>query len=257
MNIVTSQAGFAPTIMIFDDDAAVVDIVARGILRDEQFGSLSARHAQAALRLLDDPAVRIDCIVADLSIMPEFRSDFGTIIDGIDLLQYAQAIRPGLKSVVLSMYSEEAAYRRKAEELEVEVLQWIEKSSGLTASGPRSIWKVLNDLFVSNALSSSPVSVDPSRLSFFVPEGERMDGVTVRVPFELIIYKDEGHYIADAASLGILQPGVGESAIEAVSDAKEVIASTYQMLENNTRFGNEESSAILAVLRKHLSGKSE
>ena len=93
-----APAGRGESILIAEDDIAVRRVAER-ILDGAGYAIHSAGGGTEALDLLDDPAVRVDLLLADL-IMPGMRGD--------DLARRAVAMRPGLHVLFISGYSDQA-----------------------------------------------------------------------------------------------------------------------------------------------------
>jgi CheY-like chemotaxis protein len=253
MNIQSPVKKYAPTVFVFDDDSATVDIVSRGFLRDEKFGLVSAQNVQSALKILRDPEVEIDVFVSDISIMPQFRENSSQIMDGIDLASEAQKIRSGLKTIFLSVYADETMYRNKAEAVGINVEEWLEKNSALASKiSERSVWKIVEQIVYSVPPFDQMKKFDEKVLTVFLPEGPLFEDVFLKVPAELYLHREDGVWIADAIGLGIVQPAVGDSVREAIKEMREIIANNYTMLINNTNFGSESANVIVESLTRTL-----
>jgi PAS domain S-box-containing protein len=93
---VEAAAGTSATILVVEDDASV-RAVAVGILEGLGYRVLQAGDGRAALEILQTPE-KIDLLFSDV-VMPNGLS-------GQDLLVEARALRPGLKALLASGYSE-------------------------------------------------------------------------------------------------------------------------------------------------------
>ncbi|MDA1190124.1 MAG: sigma-54 dependent transcriptional regulator [Candidatus Poribacteria bacterium] len=82
----------APTILIVDDDTTERETIGR-IFRNEGYGILDAADGASALEMLEDH--RVTVLLTDLK-MPG--------IDGMELLEQAQALQPGIQVIVMTGY---------------------------------------------------------------------------------------------------------------------------------------------------------
>ena len=97
----------AKTILVVDDDADVRD-VAVTLLEAVGYRILQAGSADAAYRLLvEHPRLHIDLLFTDV-VMP------GSL-DGIDLAERAQALRPDLKILFATGFANRVRDRRDAD----------------------------------------------------------------------------------------------------------------------------------------------
>jgi two-component system, cell cycle sensor histidine kinase and response regulator CckA len=96
-----APAGRGETVLIAEDDPAVRRVAER-ILGSAGYLIRSAGGGSEALEMLDDPALRIDLLLADV-VMPGMRGD--------DLARRAIAMRPGLSVLFMSGYSDQAPPR--------------------------------------------------------------------------------------------------------------------------------------------------
>ena len=93
-----------PLVLVADDDE---DIRALVSFRLERAGYevVEARDGEEALRVLGDPSQRVNLIVSDL-VMPR--------AGGRDVALAAARLRPGVPTVLMSGYTEDATLRRGA-----------------------------------------------------------------------------------------------------------------------------------------------
>jgi len=104
--------GGSETILVVEDSATVRG-VAVGMLRGLGYTVLEAEDGHAALAILERP-VAIDLLFTDL-IMPNG-------INGQDLLRRARALRPTLRAMFTSGYSEQFLKDRNSAEADVPLL---------------------------------------------------------------------------------------------------------------------------------------
>jgi two-component system cell cycle sensor histidine kinase/response regulator CckA len=90
------------TILLVEDNQAV-RASTRAIL--ERYGHivLEAEHGEAALRILEDTSLHVDVLVSDV-VMP--------VLGGLQLLRRVEALRPGLRAVLMSGYTADAMLSR-------------------------------------------------------------------------------------------------------------------------------------------------
>jgi CheY-like chemotaxis protein len=108
----TAAPGGSETILVVEDSATVRG-VAVGMLRGLGYTVLEAEDGHAALAILERP-VAIDLLFTDL-IMPNG-------INGQELLRQARALRPGLRAMFTSGYSEQFLKDRNSAEADVPLL---------------------------------------------------------------------------------------------------------------------------------------
>jgi PAS domain S-box-containing protein len=108
----SAAPGGSETILVVEDSATVRG-VAVGLLRGLGYTVLEAQDGHAALAILRKP-VAIDLLFTDL-IMPNG-------INGQDLLRRARELRPGLRAMFTSGYSEQFLQDRKSADADVPLL---------------------------------------------------------------------------------------------------------------------------------------
>jgi PAS domain S-box-containing protein len=114
---ISTHASVAPpgheTIMLAEDDRGVRTL-ARQILERRGYKVIEAADGDEAVRLLQTAAGPIDLLISDV-VMPN--------IGGRDLAAMAQAMRPGLKILFLSGYTDDVVLRHGIEGSELDFLQ--------------------------------------------------------------------------------------------------------------------------------------
>jgi two-component system cell cycle sensor histidine kinase/response regulator CckA len=88
-------------VLVVEDDARVRNVVCR-LLAAHGYDVLEARNGRAALEILQDEGQRVDLVVSDL-VMPE--------MDGPSMVARARQLRPRLKVLYMSGYTEHAAVK--------------------------------------------------------------------------------------------------------------------------------------------------
>jgi PAS domain S-box-containing protein len=94
--------GRGETVLVTEDEDAVREMAAR-ILGRNGYEVVSARSGEEALALLADETLRVDLLLTDV-VMPG--------MPGTELAERARVLRPGLRTVFMSGYSEELLGRR-------------------------------------------------------------------------------------------------------------------------------------------------
>ena len=97
-----TEAGSGQTVLVTEDEAAVRDMTAR-ILGRGGYAVLTASSGEEALALMSDPATTIDLLLTDV-VMPG--------MSGKELSDRAAVLRPGLRTIFMSGYSQEFVGRR-------------------------------------------------------------------------------------------------------------------------------------------------
>jgi two-component system cell cycle sensor histidine kinase/response regulator CckA len=93
----TSDLTGSGTILLVEDEDAVRVFSARA-LRNKGYQVMEARSGEAALELLSDADTRVDLLISDV-VMPQ--------MDGPTLIRKIRPLRPGLKVIFISGYTED------------------------------------------------------------------------------------------------------------------------------------------------------
>jgi two-component system cell cycle sensor histidine kinase/response regulator CckA len=107
------RPGGRETVLLVEDEAAVRALV-RVVLREGGYTVLEARHGVEALRLAEQHTGPIHLLLSDV-VMPE--------LGGRELADRLAALRPGLKILYLSGYTDDAVLRHGVQEAEAALLQ--------------------------------------------------------------------------------------------------------------------------------------
>lgn len=99
---VDGQAG-PRTILVVDDDLSVLTVV-KCMLESSDYNVLLANNAEVAWRLAERDDLSIDLMLTDV-MMPD--------VNGVDLAKRIQAIRPNLKVMFMSGYTDAEVVRVK------------------------------------------------------------------------------------------------------------------------------------------------
>ena len=100
-------------ILVVEDDKDLRSYLIE-MLRDLNYRATGAPDAVAALRILEQPANKIDLMLTDI-IMPG--------MNGRELSRRARELRPGLKVLFMSGYSRNAVVHQGRVDLDVELIQ--------------------------------------------------------------------------------------------------------------------------------------
>jgi len=109
----TAPSGGTETILLVEDEDRVRE-VARTALTSYGYTVLAVSGGQAALDMLADPAPHVDLVVTDV-IMPG--------LSGPEMAQRAAELRPGLRSLFVSGYTDDTVVRHGILTAEMEFLQ--------------------------------------------------------------------------------------------------------------------------------------
>ena len=101
------------TILVTEDDPEIAKLVER-ILTSAGYRPLIASRPSEALSILEQTSREIELLITDL-MLPE--------MSGLELLERTEALRPGLKGLAISGYSEEAVQRQNEEMMDVPFLR--------------------------------------------------------------------------------------------------------------------------------------
>jgi PAS domain S-box-containing protein len=96
------QRGRGETILLVEDEGQLRDLIAT-MLRDAGYQILAAAGADQAIKLVQSMPTGIDVVLTDI-VMPG--------MNGQALVQRLEAMRPGLKAIYMSGYTDEAIARR-------------------------------------------------------------------------------------------------------------------------------------------------
>jgi CheY-like chemotaxis protein len=115
--------GGAETVLLVEDEHLVRQLT-HEILRRSGYRVLEAADGAEALRLLHDQADRIDLLLTDV-VMPG--------MSGYELVERARPLRPDMRILFVSGYSEEAITRQRQLATDIELLAKPFTPGGLTA----------------------------------------------------------------------------------------------------------------------------
>jgi len=91
------------TILVVDDDLSVLTVV-KCMLESSDYNVLLANNAEVAMRMAERDDLSIDLLLSDV-VMPD--------VNGPELAKQIQAIRPGLKVLFMSGYTDSDVVRVK------------------------------------------------------------------------------------------------------------------------------------------------
>lgn len=267
---------FSPTVLIVDDDPAVLDLATRRFYKQTSLGVLVADNLADARHFLEDAKIRINAILADISIMPEKQDQMSSLHDGLDFLAYAKKSfvgnkMPNVPAYVLSVYADVRTYRQRSVEMGLDVKEWFQKLSfdDNLASAPWN--RIERDLYRMRFCS------DPAmEKKFGACEGSDNDfaelvrntlrpitrtylqalpdrNLLVKVPIEVICRQEDHCWLADALHLGVLQAGAGDSVEEALDDLSQLIEEQFRTFQNAELPGLEGfAEEAFRALRRHI-----
>ena len=264
---------FSPTVLLFDDDPAVLQFARRRFLDQTSLGVIVVETLSEAKKLIDNNSLRFDAIISDLFVEAGKDDPINNLNDGIDLLAYAKQARPDVARFVLSVFSERKAFVERATENNLGVIKWFHKLDAGAQPEERTTapWHTVERYLVKSLLNSGDISsvigsniIDVDALSDVVREKivptvrtyiqELESPYRVDVPIEALCRKEDNYWIADAIHLGLIQSGVGDTKREALEYLAEAIQEQYSTLREAEESNLDDlTTKLLSEYRKHIS----
>jgi hypothetical protein len=265
MNVPT----FAPTVLVFDDDPAVLELARSRFYAYTSLGVVTAESLNEARRLIDERRIRFHAIVSDISVVPAKQDVEHGLQSGIDLLEYAAKQRPDISSYVLSVWAESPKYKDQSEERGLKILRWFQKLAPVKDEVDKeAFWNFIERELYAAKLGivisdSEPDSIPETVRTRLHPITRTYlqslpDAFEIVTPIEVLCRNDEGSWLADAPSLGLLQPGVGETLEDALENLGELVVEQYQTFdraEENEISGYAEN--IFKIFKEHVKYRSK
>lgn len=245
------QHTFSPTVLIVDDDPAVLDIARQEFYQHTSLGVVVMDNLCDARKLIDEKRVHFNAVMADLSIMPDKRDPMHNLHDGIDFLAYiAEKETNDIPKYVLSVYNDVPSYRDRSKSRNLVIEAWFPKLVfGTGDSDAEAPWHQIERELFRRRLEENPAlselldDEDRSPKSFSDAVRKKIrpivrtylqelsDPYKVILPIEVVCRNEDDTWMADALQLGLLQAGVGETMEEALENLGDLIAEQYQTFQ--------------------------
>jgi CheY-like chemotaxis protein len=153
------------TVLVVEDDQYMRRRIMRMFHDETSLRVIEAASIVDAADLLEDAHSRFDAVLCDIGFPSEARDFRRNLNDGLDLLVFAQRVRPDLRLYVLSVNSDEAVERDRAQHLGVSILGWFPKLA--LGSSLERFWsqieKQLTDAVAVVAKVPSPTSAGEAK----------------------------------------------------------------------------------------------
>lgn len=245
---------FAPTVLLVDNDPAVLDILGRRFHEKTSLGVLKLKTLGEAYEFLTQKKYLPDALLTDLSFVPETQDGEHRLFNGLDLIDLSQKNFPDMPKYVNTVFCQEREDLERTEERQLNIAHWFSK---LTIEHGWEIhpWKrIERDLyhqaimtnkylleqaeqagFERSSLDSDEIldwirtSIRPRRQTYLQQFGKKWAGYRVIKPIRVICEELEGGQVsADAPALGLLLPGEGETVDDALTDLGDSIIEQYE-----------------------------
>ncbi|NTW33409.1 MAG: response regulator [Bacteroidetes bacterium] len=241
------QQTFAPTVLIVDDDPAMLDIISRRFYENTSLGVLTIDNLKEAHSVVSENRVHLDAILSDISFTPRTQDADHDIYDGLDLIQYTSKLLPDLPHYVCSVYSKEPSYKKRAKEMGIKLINWYPKLE-IDVDKP---WNDIERQLYKMALDSNEeLGEKAANEGFLLPndEGKMMDWIRSSIrptrqtyitslplpyrvvhPIRVICEEDRkaGLVTAEAPNLGLIIPGQGATVEDALEELADIIVEQY------------------------------
>lgn len=239
---------FTPTVLVVDDDPAILDILSRRFFDNTSLGVLTLDNLEDAHSVVVSGKVHIDAILSDLSFTPRTQDFVHHLFDGLDLIKFVLEHKPKLPNYICSVYSRESSYQERAKELGLELDKWFPK---LEIDVEKPWHRIERDLYRA-ALEANKDLAEKARhdgLSQYNDDDLLIDWIRSSIrpvrqtylqslpapfrtllPIRVICEEDDNTELvsAEAHSLGLILPGQGESVEEALEDLGQIVVEQYK-----------------------------
>ncbi len=234
---------FSPTVFIVDDDPSILAIVRRRFYCNTSVGVVVADNLASARQMMDI-GVKFDAVIADLAIPPDKQDPENNLQNGLDFLDLVRHRLPDVSQYVLSVWSDEHAYREQATERNLPIREWIQKFR----FDSKESWNEIERHLYGRRLESAPNGISADEVygegsGFAELVRQRLKPIIrtylqdlpepyrVTRPIEVVARKEDGTWLADALHLGVLQPGTGDSLAEAIDELGFLIVAQYEQFK--------------------------
>lgn len=255
-----------PTVLVVDDDPSIIRTLQKNILSETLLGVAAVSTLEYARKLIKDKRYEFNAIISDLFFEQDSQAHSDGLVDGIDFLEYADKVRPGLDKYVISVFSDYKNYRSHANEAQLDINHWYEK---LDIKNTRPWLAIEKELFAKKLrqsecgreiLKQTENANHPGDFMSMMHECLRpmtrsyltcLPDESLRIvnPITVIGREEEGVYYLSALNIGLTQSGAGDDFGEAMDHLKELIVSHYENIceisvENPSDITDELKSAV-------------
>ena len=267
---------FSPTVMLVDDDPAILDVLSRRFYEHTSLGVLAVNNLQDALSIICSEETSVDAIVCDLSFTETTQDESNALYDGLDFLHKAAKERPDLPLYICSAYSDHDAFRAKGREIGVGAKNWFQKLE-MDAKKP---WEQIERNLYRSVLRSDKKLYQKAKDNGFTDDTddrELIDLIRNRIkpiretflptlsplyktlkPIRVVCeeHEEEGQekrVVAEAPSLGLIVPGEGATVENALEDLSDIIVEQYkEFVEMNPCLIVGYAEKVFERLRVHI-----
>jgi len=248
------QQTFSPAVLIIDDDISITSYLRERFHKETSVGVLVANKLSEARTLLDSKSVEIDAVIADLHFETEYEDTEYGLLNGIDILRYAQQRRPEINQYVFSIWVERAREREEAKRFGLNIKSWMHKMFYDPKEKIRTPWGHVERDLIKERLQKDP-EVKKRAKGLGLDHPDALEGVSeyaralnlpvrtyiqelpdkeylLKEPIEVICVRDKSGVVSARASrIGLLTEGIGESVEEALKQLSITIMDQKESLD--------------------------
>ncbi len=263
------------TVLVVDDDEAVLRRVSREALLRTNLGVLVAESMAQAVEILNS-GVPLGAILVDLNFRPSTRDPGRNLNNGLDLLELAASENPQLSRYVLSVDAADRAFERRAADKKFTVRRWFNKLAADTAQ--LNPWDGIERDIIRDALFAEPSfraangaeDFDPGELASmdevvdrvrrtlaypriaYIQSFETRPDLTVIKPIEVVVRRVGGGYEARAVDIPLLIDGSGDDPVEAIEDLSDSLVEEIDTLVGAGERATGYAQYLVEIFREHV-----
>ncbi len=262
------------TMLVVDDDDAILRKVRRESLRTTNLGVLVADNLSDAVRIMES-GIEIGALLVDLNFRADTQDEERCLHTGLDFLEYVAQRHRAVPKYVLSVDATDQHSRADAAQRGIHVQNWFDKMS--PDSSQLAAWvKIERDLIKSALLSDSTLREklsDGSDLAdlfrddrvaeqvrtairyprvTYIQKLEGRRAITVRRPIEVLCWEREGRYFARASQIPLLQDGESDDPVDAIDELADLLREEFMSLADSSSGLIGYAEYIYKVLCEHL-----
>ena len=244
---------FLPTVLVIDDDRAITTYMRKNFHENTTLGVLIANDMSDAKKILDDKALSIDTIVADLNFEKPYQCPEEGLIGGIDILDYGKRVRPNADRYVFSIWSERDEEHDQAKMLNLEIKAWLNKMFYDPRDTEEAPWnKIYLEQLTKRIINNKELErkfkelefkdrkleyiadfinqLNPPRITFL--QELYTEEYALQKPIKILsTVQEDGSVNVKELSIGILTDGIGDTIEEALEDIAAKIIDQKNMLD--------------------------